>query len=188
MSLTVWLLVVVLLGAAIGLTWYITRHRATRGRRTSLTAAAHGRAMEALAPAMLQRRGFEVLAEQVDCRYEFLVDGDPREATLRADMLAARDGKRYVVEVKTGKSGKATHRGTRRQLLEYAMYYDVDAVLLLDADRDVVFEVTFPAEPDGDTVVEVPSPAEPIDGSQMKFVAGLCVGAAAVGALWILLG
>lgn len=188
MSLTAWLLVVVLLGAAISLTWYVTRHRVTRGRRTSLTAAAHGRAMEALAPAMLERRGFEVLAEQVDCRYEFLVDGDPREATLRADMIAARDGKRYVVEVKTGKSSKPTHRGTRRQLLEYALYYDVDAVLLLDADRDAVCEVTFPAELDRDAIFDATSPFEPSDDSQMKFVAGLCAGAAVVGALWILLG
>ena len=174
MSLTAWLLVVVLLGAAIGLTWHVTRHRVTRGRRKSLTAAAHGRAMEALAPQMLERRGFEIIEEQVDCRYEFLVDGEPREATLRADMIATRGGNRYVVEIKTGKSGKATHRGTRRQLLEYALYYDVDAVLLLDADRDAIFEVTFPAEP--------------IRDSRMKFVAGLCVGAAVMGALWILLG
>lgn len=174
MSLTAWLLVVVLVGAAVGLTWYVTRHRATRGRRRSLSAAAHGRAMEALAPQMIERRGFEILEEQVDCRYEFLVDGEPREATLRADMIAMRDGNRYVVEIKTGNSGKATHRGTRRQLLEYALYYDVDGVLLLDADRDAVFEVEFPAEP--------------VAQSRMKFVAGLCVGAAGMGALWILLG
>lgn len=169
-----WLLVVVLLSAAIGLTWHIARIKTTRGQRRALTAAAHGRAMEALAPQMLARRGYTILDEQVDRRYEFLVDDAPHEAVLRADLLAARHGKRYVVEIKTGKSGKATHRGTRRQLLEYALYYDVDAVLLLDADRDALFEVVFPAEP--------------TRSSHLKFAAGLCLGAALIGTLWIIVG
>jgi hypothetical protein len=130
--------------------------------------------MEALAPQMLERRGYTILDEQVDRRYAFLIDDEPHEAILRADLLATRHGKRYVVEIKTGKSGKATHRGTRRQLLEYALYYDVDAVLLLDADRDALFEVVFPAEP--------------MRESRLKFAAGLCIGAGVVGTLWIILG
>lgn len=174
MSHSSWLLFVVLVGAAVVLTWRITTLRVTRGRRRALDAAAHGRAMEALAPQMLKRRGYEIIDEQVGCRYEFLVDDEVHEATLRADMIATRSGKRYVVEIKTGHSGKVTHRGTRRQLLEYALYYDVDGVLLLDADRDAISEVRFPAD----------SPRD----SPLKFFAGVCVGAAVVAAVWIAVG
>jgi hypothetical protein len=114
-----------------------------RKRRVRL-AAARGRAAELEAPAALERRGFRVLKRHPKGRLEWRLDGEPQTAELKADLLVSRGGRRYVVEVKTGRAVRPTKRETRRQLLEYALAYDVDGVLLLDADADQLRQVEFP--------------------------------------------
>jgi hypothetical protein len=50
-----------------------------------------------------------------------------------------------VVEVKTGAlAPKIETSATRRQMLEYRVAFDVDGVLLVDAESGTVHEVTFP--------------------------------------------
>ncbi len=114
-----------------------------RGRRRR-RAAAHGRRMETRAPAALARRGFRVIERHPALCVEYRVDGAPRELNLEADLLVARRGRRYVVEVKTGGATQIERRDTRRQLLEYAVHYDADGVLLYDADADELHTVEFP--------------------------------------------
>ena len=64
----------------------------------------------------------------------------------RADYLATRDGSRYVVEVKTGaQAPRIETSATRRQILEYRIAFDVDGVVLVDAEAGSVHEMTFPA-------------------------------------------
>ncbi|MCB9546528.1 MAG: hypothetical protein H6706_11835 [Myxococcales bacterium] len=168
-----------IIGAIIGLLlgvyvmWLVSRRKETARKARMLTAAQRGRAMEALAPNLLEKRGFRVLDDQVERRYAFTVDGEPQEAVLRADLLAARGGRRYVVEVKTGAVAKPTNRATRRQLLEYFLHYDVHGVLLLDADRDALSTVEFPVRP--------------TSHSRIGFALGVGVGAAVVGAVWWLM-
>lgn len=191
MPWTAWLLGFVLLAIAVVATWWVAVHRTTRGRRRALAAAAHGRAMEALAPDLLTRRGFTLLESQAERRYPFTVDGETHHAALRADHVVERDGARYVVEVKTGDAAKPTRRATRRQLLEYALFYDVTAVLLLDADRDRLTEVTFPldeAEEAPDDAEDDPAASPPARARRprtgLAFLAGLLVGIGAAVALW----
>jgi hypothetical protein len=60
---------------------------------------------------------------------------------LRADYLVAREGRRYVA-VKTGRlAPRLSHAPTRRQLLEYGAAFDVQGVLLVDADAESVTHV-----------------------------------------------
>lgn len=133
------LLVVSIAAAALGAR-LTGRLRGRRRRR----AAAHGRRMETRAPAALTRRGYRVIERHPALTVEYAVDGAPRELTLEADLLVARGGRRYVVEVKTGGATQVERRDTRRQLLEYAVHYDADGVLLYDADADALHTVEFP--------------------------------------------
>jgi hypothetical protein len=105
------------------------------------------RAGESDAERVLARLGWEVVARQVSRTWELEVDGEPQEVRSRADLLVrrGRGRRRYVVEVKTGdRAPTPTLPATRRQLLEYALVFDVEGVLLLDMDRREVHVVRFP--------------------------------------------
>ena len=75
------------------------------------------------------------------------MDGARRRRTdgrtlLRADLLVTRNGRRYVAEVKTGRTApRLDCAATRRQLLEYRIAFGVDGVLLVDAESDCVIVV-----------------------------------------------
>ena len=130
------------LGAALA--WALRREWRARARRADLRArSARGHAAEEAAAHRLEALGYTVLARHPEARYTFHVDGAPHEARLTADYLVARGGRTLLVEVKTGGATRITRRGTRRQLLEYALHFPVDGVLLYDADADAVREVAF---------------------------------------------
>ncbi len=91
---------------------------------------------------MLERAGYRVLERQTRGSWTVYADGEPVEVGLRADLLVARGGRRYVAEVKTGKlAPRLDHAATRRQLLEYRMVFGVDGVLLVDAEAGRVVAV-----------------------------------------------
>lgn len=118
--------------------------RWARRRRTSLRMVRAVRG-EARAPALLEERGFTVIGAQVVVEHAVRIDDRVVVVPLRADYLAARDGARYVVEVKTGAlAPRIETSATRRQILEYRVAFDVDGVVLVDAEAGRVHEVTFP--------------------------------------------
>lgn len=117
----------------------ILRYRVARTRRT-------GRKGRARALALLRRAGWQVLEEEATAPGWLLLDGERREYVVRADALVRKRRRVCVAEFKGGAaSSTVTHRDTRRQLLEYAHLFDVDGVLLVDADAGRIHEVTFPA-------------------------------------------
>lgn len=119
------------------------RERRARARLT--TARAQGAAGERRAEGILARRGFRVLQRQAVARYPLGVDGVAVGVELRADLLVEDDHGRYVAEVKTGALAPRLETATtRRQLLEYRIAFDVDGVLLVDADTATVRLVEFP--------------------------------------------
>ncbi len=100
---------------------------------------------EERAATLLERQGFSVLGAQAVIDHPVQIDDRVVLIALRADYLAERDGLRYVVEVKTGSlAPRIETSATRRQMLEYRIAFDVDGVLLVDAESGVVHEVTFP--------------------------------------------
>ena len=118
--------------------------RSATRRWASSRRRARAREGEIEAEEFLERRGYRILERQVRRRAHYLVDGAPRGAEVIADLLVARRGRRFIAEVKTGtKAPDPMHRATRRQLLEYAHAFDVDGLLLVDADQRRVssFEV-----------------------------------------------
>lgn len=116
-----------------------------RGRRLSLRMQRAVRG-EQRAPAWLEEHGYTVMGAQVAVDHPVRVDGRTVTIALRADYLAKKDGARFVVEVKTGAlAPRIETSATRRQMLEYRIAFDVDGVVLVDAETGTVREVTFPA-------------------------------------------
>jgi hypothetical protein len=100
---------------------------------------------ESRARALLEARGYSVIGAQFACSYTLAIDGEDLVVPLRADYLVTRDGRRYVAEVKTGTYAPHLRTpATRRQLLEYRIAFDVDGVLLVDAEQERIHLVQFP--------------------------------------------
>lgn len=139
---------IVLFAAAALLALVQTARIAWQGfwRRRALTIRRErGAAGEQRAEGLLRELGFTILGRQVAVSYGVRVDGDPVAIDLRADYLVGHGDKRYVAEVKTGRAApRIDTPGTRRQLLEYRIAFDVDGVLLVDAEADRVHAVEFP--------------------------------------------
>ncbi len=136
-------LVVFFVAARSTLRTWIRRRRLTLARE-------RGADGEVRAAAMLERLGFTILGRQVGGGYGLGVDGERLEIDLRADyVVEARRGRhrgrRFVAEVKTGAfAPRLDTATTRRQLLEYRIAFDVDGVLLVDAEAGRVHLVEFP--------------------------------------------
>lgn len=119
---------------------------ATRVRRHNLARQGVASAGEVEAEALLEGHGFDVVDRQVTTRWDLRVDGRAHEVSCRADLLVERRGKVYVAEVKTGaRAVDPRHPATRRQLLEYALVFPVDGVLLVDVEAGSVHHVEFPS-------------------------------------------
>jgi len=102
---------------------------------------------EGEAESLLKRSGFRIRGRQVTQPWSVQVDGDRLSIELRADLLVKKGRRLFVAEVKTGKSAPRIETGaTRRQLLEYALAYPVDGVLLVEPERGRIREVRFPLQ------------------------------------------
>jgi hypothetical protein len=120
---------------------HVLRRRVGRTRKI-------GRRGEERALAFLDYEGYRILDREVVATGRLQVDGHAREYVVRADALVRRHGRTYVAELKGGAEvSRVTHRGTRRQLLEYATVFDVDGVLLVDGKRRQIHRITFPPRP-----------------------------------------
>jgi Holliday junction resolvase-like predicted endonuclease len=92
----------------------------------------------------LKKSGFTIISDQVVTHPKICVDGEWHDYMIKADFLVEKNGKKAIVEVKTGKSAPSpTYSATRRQLLEYTCSYNVDTVYLFDADSKSLMEISF---------------------------------------------
>ena len=144
-------------------------------RRRQRVRTARAQQGERDAEALLEGAGWLVVGRQVQGRYELWAGGRARAIGVRADYVVEAAGRRFVAEVKTGaKAVDVGHPATRRQLLEYRVAFEVEGVLLVDADAGRVDEVRFPL-PGG---AAAPA-AGPGSGRLVWLLAGLCTGAGA---------
>ena len=96
------------------------------------------------AVALLERFGYSILDGQVSGENVFLVDGEETSSAVRADYIAEKDGQRFVVEVKSGKSAPSpTHSATRRQLLEYEHVFRPAGLILADMTAGALKRIEF---------------------------------------------
>jgi len=123
----------------------LARHLAAR-RRSRIAELRAGRAVagEDAATGLLRAAGYRIDALQIPTEWTIHQDGEPVTIPLRCDALVSRDGRRLVAEVKTGDQAPSlTTAATRRQLLEYAIAYRADGVLLVDPEAGAIHEIDF---------------------------------------------
>jgi hypothetical protein len=119
--------------------------RASRGRGLRRQAE-RAKLGEARAEVLLRAAGYAIVARQAVGSWTVHANGAPFAVDLRADYLVSRDRRRFVAEVKTGRlAPRLDTAATRRQLLEYRFAFDVDGVLLVDADAERVSSIEFGA-------------------------------------------
>lgn len=122
-------------------------------RRWSLRRRIQRRAQRAIqgergAVALLAQHGYTVLEEQARASYVLELGAERVDVNLRADFLVQAGEEVLVAEVKTGAlATRIDHPATRRQLLEYAMAFQADGVLLVDADAKTVAACRWPTQP-----------------------------------------
>ncbi|MGI9951551.1 hypothetical protein V3F56_04235 [Moorellaceae bacterium AZ2] len=132
-----------LLGLLIGgfiAAWWLKRRQAQR------LAARIRRAQKAEKEAIrfLTEKGYQVIDVQRQIPVVMVVDGREYKGSVRADIVARKGGKTYVVEVKSGRQGEEPGKAaTRRQLLEYFLVYRPHELLLLDMQGRKMHRISF---------------------------------------------
>jgi hypothetical protein len=135
------LLTLVACAIVLGVVRWLARRAASR---KAVRRARRALAGEVTAVALLADAGYQLVDTQVRLAWTFHCDGEPVTVELRCDALVTRDGRRLVAEVKTGdRAPSLTTAATRRQLLEYAVAFRADGVVLVDAEAGLVREVDF---------------------------------------------
>ncbi|MAU92677.1 MAG: hypothetical protein CMJ93_00485 [Planctomycetes bacterium] len=132
-------IILILIGARLALMikqWSLSR---TLKRRREIGAQA-----EIDAIALIERNGYKIIEEQSTTHCSFLVNGEETNYTVRADYIAEKNEKRYVIEVKSGDvAPNPNHSATRRQLLEYAHIHRPDGLLLADMTAITLSTIEF---------------------------------------------
>ena len=130
--------------AALLLGLVVAGRKGNRATRRRNQAALDG---EVIAEKLLKKNGYSVIDRQVVGEWWIDVDGEEVEVQVRADFMVKKRRRVYVAEVKTGRMvTDPVFPATRRQLLEYHLVFDVDGVLLVDAESRQIHRVDFPVE------------------------------------------
>ncbi|GAW92311.1 hypothetical protein [Calderihabitans maritimus] len=96
----------------------------------------------------LEANGYHIIDVQKRVPVRTYVDGKAHLNSVVADLVVRKNGRTYVVEVKSGKQARrVTSARTRRQLLEYFLIYRPDGILLLDMENRQLREVAFQVRP-----------------------------------------
>lgn len=146
-TVATWVVVLVAVLVAVALVGALAGQRAAQAWRAVRLRSRmrRARAREAMARPLLERAGYTVLAAQVSAPCPLLRDGERLEPLVRADYLVSRRGRTFIAEAKSGAvATDPTERATRRQLLEYAVVYDTDGVLLVDTEAGTIATIEFP--------------------------------------------
>lgn len=92
---------------------------------------------------LLEQQGFHIVCRQPKASSLAYVNGMARTTTIRADFIARKGWRRYVVEVKSGRTASRLNARTRRQLLEYQLAFQPDSILLVDMSKNNYREISF---------------------------------------------
>lgn len=132
-----------ILGAICGviLTYYLLKYWRSYIIKLKISKAQKG---EKKAKDFLEKHGYEVIDIQPRIPILTQVNGRSYKNHVKVDFIVKRDGKRYVVEVKTGKQvERPVSADIRRQLLEYYLMYRTDGALVLDMTNEKIYDVEF---------------------------------------------
>ncbi|MGM0409088.1 MAG: hypothetical protein ACQERU_13990 [Bacteroidota bacterium] len=103
-----------------------------------------GNMLEAEAKSFLEKKGYFITNEQAIFYHKYEVNGESKSSKLIVDYIAEKNGEKYIVEVKSGKSAiSLKDKNSRRQLLEYDFVIENDGVVLLDMESRTLQLVKF---------------------------------------------
>ncbi|MCG8580517.1 MAG: hypothetical protein MI866_11395 [Bacteroidales bacterium] len=95
-----------------------------------------GNKLELQARNFLKSKGYTIIDYQSTYEHKYMEDGEVMYAEIQPDYIVKKNGKKYIVEVKSGNQAiSARNRNTRRQLLEYDYVVENDGVFLLDMEN-----------------------------------------------------
>ena len=115
-----------------------------RKKRNQRKRFERGNMLETQAKSFLENKGYNILDEQKTYNHNYEVNGENRSSKLIVDYLVTKNGKKYVVEVKSGKLAiSLKDKNSRRQLLEYDFVIENDGVFLLDMENENMQLVKF---------------------------------------------
>jgi Holliday junction resolvase len=118
-----------------------SEYKKNRNRRKRFE---RGTKLETDAEHFLKKQGFGIVDSQAIYYHNYLVNGEQRSNKLILDYIASKGGKRYIVEVKSGKSAISLNdKNSRRQLLEYDLVIKNDGLILLDMENKILQHVKF---------------------------------------------
>ena len=105
--------------------------------------------LENRARGFLRDKGYSIVSEQEICYHRYKVNGKNFESKIILDYVVQKNGKKYIVEVKSGKSAiSVKDKNSRRQLLEYDFVIENDGIFLLDMENRVMNLVKFYSKED----------------------------------------
>lgn len=137
---------IVFLLIIISLLFFVVKFKLTVFKKNSARKKRfeRGLKLETEAEFFLKRKGFSIIGSQEVYYHNYLVNGQERSNKLIVDYIAKKAGKKYIVEVKSGKEAiSIDNKNSRRQLLEYDLVIDNDGVILLDMENENLQFVKF---------------------------------------------
>jgi hypothetical protein len=97
---------------------------------------ARGVLLEDKARDFLKSKGYSINSEQKIHYHKYKVNDKIVKSKLIVDYIVEKNNKKYIVEVKSGKSAISLRdKNSRRQLLEYEFVIENDGVFLLDMEN-----------------------------------------------------
>jgi hypothetical protein len=91
--------------------------------------------LETEAASFLEKKGFKIVSDQEIHYHSYKVNGQQRKSKLILDYVVEKSGKKYIVEVKSGKNAISLNdKNSRRQILEYDFVIENDGIFLLDME------------------------------------------------------
>ena len=96
------------------------KYRELKKKRQQRQRFKRGNELEVQAKSFIESKGFRILNEQAPFYHNYMVNGESCSSKLIVDYIAEKNKKKYIIEVKSGKSAiSLTDKNSRRQLLEY---------------------------------------------------------------------
>lgn len=92
---------------------------------------------------LLERNGYRVLEKQLTGKIVYYIDDEPKESSVRADLMVKKNGKHYLVEIKTGDQANPKLPAVRRQMMEYDRVFSPHGILFVDMEKSRIQSVRF---------------------------------------------
>ena len=112
------------------------KQRELKKKRKQKLRFKRGNELEVQAKSFIESKGFRIINIQAPFFHNYKVNGESRSSKLIVDYIAEKNGKKYIIEAKSGKSAiSITDKNSRRQLLEYDFVIENDGIVLLDMEN-----------------------------------------------------